>query len=143
MKQWVNVFQTENKHYMVRNDRHHNLLPFLLIFLLMPFMVFAADSSQRLSSKTSTGSSLSISKQRQAELHNLLLQDCGSCHGMTMKGGLGPALTPEVLKTKSRQMIEVTILQGRPGTPMPPWNGILTKEEVRWLVDKLYAGVAL
>lgn len=82
-----------------------------------------------------------ITEQRRAELHNLLIQDCGSCHGMTMKGGLGPALTPEVLKTRSRQVIEQTILQGRPGTPMPPWQSILSKEEVRWLVDTLYAGV--
>lgn len=82
-----------------------------------------------------------ISEPRRAELHNLLIQDCGSCHGMTMKGGLGPALTPEVLKNKSRQMIEVTILHGRPGTPMPPWQSILSNDEVRWLVDRLYSGV--
>ena len=35
---------------------------------------------------------------RQAELRYLLKQDCGSCHGMTMKGGLGPALLPQTLK---------------------------------------------
>ena len=28
---------------------------------------------------------------RQAELTHLVKHDCGSCHGMTMKGGLGPA----------------------------------------------------
>lgn len=83
----------------------------------------------------------SISKQRREELHNLLLQDCGSCHGMTMKGGLGPALTPDALSHKSRQDIEATILYGRPGTPMPPWNTLLTRAEVRWLVDTLYSGV--
>ena len=83
----------------------------------------------------------SITSQRRAELQNLLIQDCGSCHGMTMKGGLGPALTPEVLKNKPRKMIEVTILQGRPGTPMPPWQSILSKDEVQWIVDKLYSGV--
>jgi cytochrome c55X len=44
-----------------------------------------------------------ISTQRIAELSNLLVQDCGSCHGMTMKGGLGPALTPDILKSKSRE----------------------------------------
>ena len=103
----------------------------LIAILFMPVITgYAADS-------------YSISNQRQAELHNLLIQDCGSCHGMTMKGGLGPALTADILKTKSRQMIEVTILQGRPGTPMPPWNTILTKEEVRWIVDTLYEGVKL
>jgi len=83
-----------------------------------------------------------ITEQRRIELKNLLLQDCGSCHGMTLKGGLGPALTPEALKNKSRRMIEMTILQGRPGTPMPPWESILSREEVRWLVDTLYAGVS-
>ncbi|MBY0432057.1 MAG: cytochrome C oxidase Cbb3, partial [Rhodospirillales bacterium] len=35
------------------------------------------------------------SPARQAALFNLLAQDCGSCHGLTMKGGLGPALLPE------------------------------------------------
>lgn len=84
----------------------------------------------------------SLSIQRQTELHDLLLQDCGSCHGMTLKGGLGPALTPEALKHKSRELIEVTILDGRSGTPMPPWKNILTKHEVHWLVNTLYRGVA-
>lgn len=83
----------------------------------------------------------SISKLRRTELQNLLLQDCGSCHGMTMKGGLGPALTPDVLKGKSREMLETTILYGRPGTPMPPWDKLLTKAEVNWLLHVLYAGV--
>lgn len=82
-----------------------------------------------------------ISKQRIAELNNLLIQDCGSCHGMTLKGGLGPALTPDVLKNKSRDMIEATITNGRPGTPMPPWNVLLTNQEINWLVNTLYEGV--
>jgi len=82
-----------------------------------------------------------ISTQRSAELHNLLIQDCGSCHGMTMKGGLGPALTTDVLKNKSRKMIEATIANGRPGTPMPPWNKILTKQEINWMVNTLYEGI--
>lgn len=82
-----------------------------------------------------------ISKQRSVELNNLLIQDCGSCHGMTMKGGLGPALTPDVLKNKPRKMIEVTIANGRPGTPMPPWENILTKEEINWMVNTLYEGI--
>jgi len=110
--------------------RQHLLIVLLLLFYYSAFTtdVYADDFPM-------------ISKQRRIELHNLLIQDCGSCHGMTMKGGLGPALTPEVLKNKSRQMIEVAILQGRPGTPMPPWNILLSKDEVRWLVDTLYSGI--
>ena len=82
-----------------------------------------------------------LTQERKAELKNLLIQDCGSCHGMTMKGGWGPALTPGVLKNKPRQMIEATITYGRPGTPMPPWNTILTKQDINWIIDTLYAGV--
>jgi len=82
-----------------------------------------------------------LSKHRITELNNLLIQDCGSCHGMTMKGGLGPALTPEVLKNKPREFIETTIAYGRPGTPMPPWNNILTRQEINWIVNTLYNGI--
>ena len=82
-----------------------------------------------------------LSHERKAELKNLLVQDCGSCHGMTMKGGLGPALTPEVLKSKPRQMIEITITHGRPGTPMPPWKNLLSSDEINWIIDTLYRGV--
>ncbi len=38
-----------------------------------------------------------ISTQRQQELLHLLKHDCGSCHGMTLKGGLGPDLTTKRL----------------------------------------------
>ena len=81
--------------------------------------------------------------QRQNELRNLLLQDCGSCHGMTLKGGLGPALTPDIMATRSRDMVRVTIEQGRSGTPMPPWKNMLSKDDIDWLVDTLYKGNAL
>jgi len=83
-----------------------------------------------------------IPEQRISELNNLLIQDCGSCHGMTMKGGLGPALTPEVLNVKPRKLIEAAITYGRAGTPMPPWNKILTKQEINWMVDTLYKGTS-
>ncbi|MEA1890410.1 MAG: cytochrome c [Pseudomonadota bacterium] len=86
--------------------------------------------------------STELPQQRRAELHNLLLQDCGSCHGMTLKGGLGPALTPDALADKPREFIEHTIREGRSGTPMPPWKNILTRDEIHWLVDTLYSGIA-
>ena len=82
-----------------------------------------------------------IPQQRVTELYNLLIQDCGSCHGMTLKGGLGPALTVEAISNKPRELILETVLNGRPGTPMPPWKNILSREEIEWLVDTLYKGV--
>ncbi|HED16737.1 MAG TPA: cytochrome c [Gammaproteobacteria bacterium] len=99
--------------------------------------VYAKDNQIDASNNQPT----SLSEQRRAELKDLLLQDCGSCHGMTLKGGLGPALTPDVLHNKSRQMITVTITEGRPGTPMPPWKTILSEQEIHWLVETLYSGV--
>lgn len=78
---------------------------------------------------------------RQAEILSLLRQDCGSCHGMTLKGGLGPSLLPQALAAKTPEFIRETILDGRRGTPMPPWRGILSDDEVSWLVDQLRNGV--
>ena len=40
------------------------------------------------------------SPARQKELIHLVRQDCGSCHGMTLQGGLGPALLPATLADK-------------------------------------------
>ena len=80
---------------------------------------------------------------RQAELLYLLKHDCGSCHGMTRKGGLGPPLLPENLLDRPRSLMVNTVLDGRPGTPMPPWRGQLTGQEVRWLVEVLRKGEGL
>lgn len=67
----------------------------------------------------------------------MVRQDCGSCHGMTLKGGLGPPLTPDALRDKPPESLTVTILYGRPGTPMPPWDRFLTNDEARWIVSQL------
>ncbi len=86
------------------------------------------------------GATADVGRQRQEQLRHLLKHDCGSCHGMTLKGGLGPALTPAMLANKPKGLLEYTILSGRPGTPMPPWGIFLSKEEVSWLVDRLLSG---
>lgn len=79
--------------------------------------------------------------ERQQKLLHLLKHDCGSCHGMTLKGGLGPALLPQDLAGKADLMLIETILQGRPGTAMPPWKTMLSREEVSWLITRLRKGV--
>ena len=75
--------------------------------------------------------------ERQTALLDLLHQDCGSCHGMTLQGGLGPALLPSALEGKSEAALIATILEGRPGTAMPPWKSFMTRPEVEWLVSQL------
>ena len=52
------------------------------------------------------------------QLEHLLLQDCGSCHGLRLTGGLGPAITPEALAGKPRDSLIATVTHGRPGTAM-------------------------
>ena len=77
------------------------------------------------------------SSARQQVLLRLLKNDCGSCHGLTLKGGLGPSLLPKALEGKSDALLLETIQQGRPGTPMPPWREFLSKDETLWLIKKL------
>lgn len=78
--------------------------------------------------------------KRRAELIALVRQDCGSCHGMTLKGGLGSALLPDALKDKPAESLQATILQGRPGTAMPPWQRFLNEAEALWIVVQLQKG---
>ncbi len=88
-----------------------------------------------------TGAALAgVAPQRQAELRHLVRHDCGSCHGMTLKGGLGPSLLPDALSGKPAAFLEYTILEGRYGTAMPPWRGILDDQEVHWMVEQLRDG---
>mgnify|MGYP003573748948 FL=1 len=77
------------------------------------------------------------SPERQVELRNLLVQDCGSCHGLTLAGGLGPSLQAGSLKDKPPEYLAATILYGRPGTAMPPWHPFLSVEEADWLAQLL------
>jgi cytochrome c55X len=80
------------------------------------------------------------STDRQRELTHLVRQDCGSCHGMQLTGGLGLPLTPQALKDKPVEGLVATVVYGRPGTAMPPWQSILTEPEAEWIVRRLMAG---
>jgi cytochrome c55X len=77
---------------------------------------------------------------RRAELAKFVRQDCGSCHGMTLRGGLGPALTREALRAKPATSLVATVLYGRPGTPMPPWREFVSEAEATWIVRRLQTG---
>ena len=78
--------------------------------------------------------------ERQRELVRLVRQDCGSCHGMRLTGGLGPALPREAMGDKPLDSIVATIFHGRPGTPMPPWRALLDESDARWIAERLIAG---
>ena len=78
--------------------------------------------------------------ERQQKLRYLLKHDCGSCHGLTLGGGLGPSLQPEALAGKTDEMLVAAILHGRPGTTMPPWKDLLSEKDARSLVTLMRAG---
>lgn len=59
---------------------------------------------------------------------------------MRLKGGLGPALTPEALAERPSDALVATILQGRTGTPMPGWKGMLDEQDARWIAQQLLRG---
>lgn len=92
----------------------------------LPSLVFAADGS--------------ISSERQVELKRLVRNDCGSCHGLTLKGGLGPSLLPESLHGITPEALRETILRGRTGTAMPAWSAFITEVEANWIVERLMKG---
>ncbi len=84
-----------------------------------------------------------LSTKRIDELKYLVKQDCGSCHGMLFKGGLGPALLPKNLSPLTKKQVADIILYGMPATAMPPWQGILSKQEAMWIARSLKTGSLL
>jgi cytochrome c55X len=77
---------------------------------------------------------------RAVALVHMVRQDCGSCHGMRLTGGLGPALTPAALADVPLENLAAVIYHGRPGTPMPPWKAMLSEPEARWVAQRLLQG---
>lgn len=80
---------------------------------------------------------------RMAELQNFVVQDCGSCHGLTFRGGLGPPLRPENLDHLPAAAIAAIIREGIPGTAMPPWKALLSDQDIAWISQQLKTGSLL
>lgn len=70
-------------------------------------------------------------------LQRLVHQDCGSCHGLSLKGGLGPDLRSETLQHYDAEVLTGVILDGIPGTAMPPWRPLISEEEAEWIARYL------
>lgn len=102
--------------------------------------VIAAAFALPHASLASDAPSFAPSAARRSELIVLVRQDCGSCHGLLLKGGLGPALLPENLAGKESDSLVETIQRGRPGTAMPPWQRFFTQAEAEWIVNQLIKG---
>jgi cytochrome c55X len=78
-----------------------------------------------------------VSPDRAKALEHLVVQDCGSCHGLTRKGGLGRPLTAAALAHAEPEGLALIILDGVPGTAMPPWRPLITEDEALWIARYL------
>ncbi len=81
--------------------------------------------------------------ERQVQLIRMVRQDCGSCHGIQLTGGLGPALTTERMTEIPFDSLLTTIYNGRPGTPMPGWKSMISQTDAAWIAHQLQAGFPL
>ena len=81
-----------------------------------------------------------ISEQRGEEIIYTVRQDCGSCHGLTLAGGLGPDLKAKRLQALPDTYLTKVIKEGIPNTPMPPWQAFFNDEEIQWIVMHLKRG---
>lgn len=106
----------------------------------MPPRLSKAALALVLSLGLGAGRALAADAGREAELKRLVRQDCGSCHGLSLKGGLGKPLLPGALAHLDAQGVAAVIMDGVPGTPMPPWRGILSEEDALWIATKLKEG---
>lgn len=100
----------------------------------LPAVAVAAALAASVAASVATAD---VPTQRAAELEHMVLQDCGSCHGLTRKGGLGSPLTPEALSHAEPEALALIILDGVTDTAMPPWRPLLTEEEALWIADYL------
>ncbi len=78
-----------------------------------------------------------VKPTRAKELERLVRHDCGSCHGMTLKGGLGPDIRAETLAGAEPEVVAQIILNGVPDTPMPPWRPLLSDNDALWIANFL------
>ena len=78
-----------------------------------------------------------VDRAKAATLERLVIQDCGSCHGLTLKGGLGRPITPDLMQHYDREVLRDIILDGIPGTAMPPWRPLMSETEALWIADYL------
>lgn len=81
-----------------------------------------------------------LSAERRSDLDHLLRQDCGSCHGMVLKGGLGPPLLPENVAKWDVDSLAAMILVGNPKKAMPSWSELLSDADARYLAERLLEG---
>lgn len=109
----------------------------LIAFACAAMLAMPVGESAGGTSAVAPGANGAITPTRAAELEHMVVQDCGSCHGLTMKGGLGTPITAADLAGFDPEGLAAIILDGVPGTAMPPWRPLITEPEALWIADYL------
>ncbi|MBO6511529.1 MAG: cytochrome c [Roseibium sp.] len=87
-----------------------------------------------------SGPALASDTSSTDDLINLVKQDCGSCHGLTLKGGLGPDIRPQSLSHYDVETLSTVVLDGIPDTAMPPWRPLLSEADAQKIAEYLLQG---
>jgi mono/diheme cytochrome c family protein len=68
---------------------------------------------------------------------DLYAAECAICHGLNREGigGFAPALTALSLSSRTDAEVKAAIVDGIPGTAMPPFKGRFTDEEIEVLLQ--------
>lgn len=73
-------------------------------------------------------------------LPDLVYTDCGSCQDLAPNGGLGPDSPDEASVRYQPDAPSYAIPDSTPNNTSPPWQPLLTKAEVNWMVNYLLSG---
>lgn len=75
-----------------------------------------------------------------ADGKSIYAKNCAACHGANGEGGVGPALNQKSkLDSIGMENIRKTVEDGKPGTAMPPWKGVLTEQQIEDVVHFVFA----
>lgn len=85
--------------------------------------------------------SLLATSVRAAEPATIFQEHCAVCHGPDRLGITGPALLPESLARLRRPDAIKTIADGRAATQMLPFADKLSRDDIKGVVDYIYAPV--
>lgn len=86
------------------------------------------------------GSAIAEETASHDALINFVHQDCGSCHGLTLKGGLGPDIRPDALSHYDVETLSTVVLDGIPDTAMPPWRPLMSETDAKKIAEYLLQG---
>ncbi len=81
-----------------------------------------------------------VTNERQSELLYFVEQNCPACHGMRMRGSIGPPLSEASLQHLSVNEVTLTILYGFPEKGMPAWEAQLSEKDAYWIAELLKRG---